>query len=196
VQRAAGDKLDWYYAHPQEAYAELIRRGAVDKLPAGLENALSVIGEARQFATDNNIAEVAVAEVAIPHEAGARDAEYRDLIDRSARGRLSAAQDARLLALAEARTAALSEGATPQEMAAHRRTLGLPQKPAGSEYEKLIAKSASQRLSAAEDQQLHELATARAIEAGLMDDPATVDNSPPASVPDSNNPGEGNEENV
>jgi hypothetical protein len=52
-------------------------------------------------------------------------------------------------------------------LAAHRKALGIPAKPAG-EFERLIGKSVGAALTPAEDSRLNQLSGERAIEQGLV----------------------------
>jgi hypothetical protein len=169
VQLAAGDKLDWYMAHPSAAYEALMSdpKLAVE-LGADLvqEVKLAALG-ARDFAAEHGIVEPAVAAKAIPTDPGKASSEYQDLIKKSVTGKLTDEETARLHALAGGqveRDAAVEN--------AHVAAITAPASKPG-EYDKLISKSVTpgQKLSASEETRLNELATSRAEAAGLLEQP-------------------------
>jgi hypothetical protein len=166
VRRAAGDRLDHYFEHPEEAYEAL--RGNPALLPSDLRQEVMVaIGEAKEIARSNGIAEAAAAAAPAPNDPKSLDSEYRALVAEGASRRLSEAERSRMRAL---KTAQLERepaipGGTPQEQAAHRKALGLPVKP--SEYDALVKKSVT-GLSAAEHSRMHELAGQRAVTEGRI----------------------------
>jgi hypothetical protein len=146
---------------PETAYQELVGRSATGRLPPHLDAALKALGEARHYATDMGIPlapGAPSAPVAVPSDKASIDSEYAQLVGESTKRRLSESEIARMTALkAEQikREPAVPAGATPQETAAHRKALGLPESPP-SEYQQLVQKSVS-GLSPAEHSRMIEL---------------------------------------
>jgi hypothetical protein len=167
VQLAAGDKLDWYMAHPSAAYEALMSNPklAVD-LGADLvqEVKLAALG-ARDFAAEHGIAEPAVAAKSIPTDPGKAATEYDELIKKSVTDKLTAEETERLQQLAGAKVARENEAG---EAAAAALTAPAAKPDA---YQALIKKSVAGPLTDTEQTQLHELATSRAEAAGLLEQP-------------------------
>jgi type VI protein secretion system component VasK len=155
------DKVEAAWRNPEMARQFLIQRSVTTGLSPELDLALNVIGEARQFASEQGIAEPAPAAVPIPTDSTKRETEIATLRTKSVGGTLSKAEDARLNQLYEARIGR----ETGAEAAAPRQD---GKKPAG-EFERLIGKSVGGKLSPAEDSRLNELSQARAVEQGLVD---------------------------
>src|SRR5262249_30818872 len=88
------------------------------------------------------------------------DAEIKALVNKSAAGKLSQAEDARLNRLYETRVARDEAQGPPRQQ---------PVRAPAGEFDRLIQKSVSGRLSAAEDARLNQLSQARAVEQGLVD---------------------------
>jgi hypothetical protein len=110
----------------------------------------------------------------IPADAGSRRAEYDALLNESVENRKKFDPEKRQRL---EQLAGLLAGATPDEAAAHRKALGIPEptKPSG-EYAKLIDRSVSGRnLNADETARLEHLATDRAAAAGLFESEGTQD---------------------
>jgi hypothetical protein len=159
-------RVEAAFRDPATAYHELIQQSAAGGLSPHLDKALDVIGEVRQFASEHGIAEPVPAEVPLPNDVGKAEAEIKSLVGKSVSGRLSAAEDARLTKLYEARIAREDTGAAA-EIAAHAKSLGMRDRPAG-EFERLIGKSVGGKLSPAENDRLDQLSGARAVEQGLV----------------------------
>lgn len=151
VQLAAGDKLDWYWAHPAAAKEKLTQMAASGSLPPALHRALDVVYEAQEFASENGIAEPAIAAKPLPANP---DAEIADLV---AKPRLTVAEDQRLDQLYAMRL-------EREERAGA--TVATPKTP--GEFERL-AKKSLHGLTADEERRLDELAGARAIASGQVD---------------------------
>jgi hypothetical protein len=174
IQNLAGDRLDWFLAHPAAALERLKQLERSGELPEKLAYDVQLcFEEAKGFGAAE---EAAVAPSAVPVGAAA-EAERARLISKSATGRLSAAEEARLTAIYEARVASddrAAAGQAGEELAAHRKALGgAPEprgapKPRGGEYERLIDKSVQAPLSADESARLTGLAGERAVESGQM----------------------------
>jgi hypothetical protein len=167
IRAEFGDaRVEAAWRDPAAAYHELIQQSAAGGLSPELDRALDVIGEVRQFASEHGIAEPVPAEVPLPTNAGKAEGELAALRTKSVSGTLTKAEDARLTKLYEARIAREDTGAV-EELAAHRKALGIPAKPAG-EFERLIGKSVGGALTPAEDSRLNQLSGERAIEQGLV----------------------------
>jgi hypothetical protein len=159
-------RVEAAFRDPATAYRELIQQSAAGRLSPELDRALDVIGEVRQFASEHGIAEPAPAEVPLPTNAGKAESELAALRSKSVAGTLTKAEDQRLTQLYEARIAREDTGAA-EELAAHRKALGMPAKPAG-EFERLIGKSVGGKLSPAENDRLNQLSGERAVQQGLV----------------------------
>jgi hypothetical protein len=152
-------RLEEAWRHPEAAYAELVARSAKGRLPPHLDAALDVLGSARQWGAENNIPMTGHAPAAAVPAGEGLDREYDALIAKSAKGRLTTAEDQRLDQLAEAR--ATRENAAPSQQ----RQPDGPRPP--TEYDRLIRKPESS-LTSAERSRLDELAGHRAVEEGRI----------------------------
>ena len=179
VQRAAADRgIDWYLQHP-EAIKEALRDPKIaDMLGANLVERIGVtVIESAQFRQEHGIPDAPPpADVPIPSEAGARETEMAALRAKSINNTITKAESDRLDALYAARIAAEESGAS-EELAAHKKALGIPAtartgdgrfRPASDEYRALIDKSLRGGLSPAEDARLTEMSGQRAAEQGLV----------------------------
>jgi hypothetical protein len=86
IRKAAGDKLDRYWQHAQEAFEALVDQSAAHGLPRDLDRALDVIGEARQFATEAGIPEAAPEAPPVPASARELEFEIGELVQKSVSG--------------------------------------------------------------------------------------------------------------
>jgi hypothetical protein len=150
------------------AYQELVARSSTGRLPPHLDSALKVLADVKQYAADNNVPMASSpAAVPVPTDKGSIDREYGELVSESAKRRLSSAELDRMNSLKSAQLArepATPEGASPAEIAAHRKALGLPAPPP-TEYQRLVGKSPS-GLTPADHSRLHALAGERAVAEG------------------------------
>jgi hypothetical protein len=153
---AAGLDFEHLANHPDEAYALLVARG---RLSAEADRALSVVAEVREFARESGAELPQAAATPLPGSADGQDAEIAALL---AKGRLSPTEDERLTSLYENRVAR-------QEAAEAAREAAGDAKASPDEYQTLIAKSVSSKLSPDENARLDHLAGARAISEGRAD---------------------------
>jgi hypothetical protein len=165
IRKAAGDKLDWYWQHPQEAFQALVDQSAAHGLPRELDRALDVIGEARVFADEIGMPEAETEAPPVPASGRELEFEIGELVQKSVSGTLTKAEDARLSQLYEAQVGRENDG----NLSPATRT-----PPAPDEFSRLIDRSIRGELSVEDDARLNHLAGARAIEAGLVpeDDPS------------------------
>jgi hypothetical protein len=168
IQELAGDRLAYYWQHPKAAYDKLIELSATDtKLfnSAIVQEAVTVVAEAREFASAQGVTETPAAAVPIPSGAAARDAEYGKLIKANADGRLSQADNARLLALAAARSPEDADGQPVVDMPAEKAQPGF-----SPEYTRLLAANSAGKLSETDSARLLQLGKARATAQGLTEE--------------------------
>ena len=146
---------------PATAREILLNESKSGRLAPEADAALTLIYEAEQFVTENGAALPQAAAAPIPSTADGVEQEIRSLLDKSARGHLTPAEDARLTSLYETKAGREDEA----ERAAEAR----PQRPKQpGEYDALIAKSIKGELSPAEDARLNQLSGERAVASGLI----------------------------
>lgn len=95
VQLAAGDKLDWYWAHPAAAKQALLEMGAANALPDHLDRALNTIYAAEAFSVEQGGSEFVASETPLP-ALDNLETEIAALVKVSASRRLTPAEDKRL----------------------------------------------------------------------------------------------------
>ena len=175
------ERIEAALRDPAGAYAELLERSVSGRLSPQLREAFKVLGEVRQFVTDNG-GEWTSAPAPLPTDATGRETAIVELNKKAVSGRLSEAERDRLEALyrsrlsggnaaeaEDARLAALArEGAaTPAELASHAKALGMRSRPTG-EFARLLEKSIGPGgLSADERSRMLEMSGQRAVEQGL-----------------------------
>lgn len=146
--RFGQERVEQAWNDPNTALEELKAMSVAGTLPAGLDQALDTLYQVREYARENNIAQPVAAETPLPTGAAA-DAERKALISKSVAGKLSPAENAKLNAL-------IAAGASAEEVAAHRKALGVPAESgpvrAPAERRALYQKSS---LTPAEDAQLN-----------------------------------------
>jgi hypothetical protein len=158
-------RIDAALRDPAAAYAELLDLSAKGKLSAAAVRAFDTLAEAREYSRAAGQEWSAPQQEQIPTDNTKRETEIATLLSKSADGKLSKAEDARLLSLYEARLASeATENPAPASA---------PKRP--DEFRQLAEKSITGKLTTAEDARYTELAQARAVEQGLVD---------PADMPD------------
>ena len=159
------DRIEYFYKHPDEAYAALITAGAEGGIKDrdAAHEALEAIGHVRAFSETHGLAYdggTPTALPSLPPTAAGQDAAYRELIQKSLRGRLTADETERLDRLAGARAAAEERGENAAVVARQAPA------PAPGEYERLIKTSVTGPLSAGQQARLEQLAGQREVGAG------------------------------
>jgi hypothetical protein len=141
-------RVEEAWRDPETALVELRSMSTNGTLPPGADQVLDTIYEAREFARENGgtLSGPPPAAAPIPTDPAAANAERKALIAKSIGGTLSKAENARLNAL-------IAAGASADEVAAHRKALGVPAAPA--ERKTLIQKSVAGTITPAESEQLN-----------------------------------------
>lgn len=134
----------------------MLKESAAGRLPQEGDAALSLLYEVEEFAAEHGAELPASPATPLPTSTAGADNEIAALL---AKGRLTPDEDQRLIALYEQRTAR-----EDREEAATEAASGTKAPP--DEYQRLIEKSVSSKLSPAEDGRLTQLAEQRAIDAG------------------------------
>jgi hypothetical protein len=169
IRAAAGDKLDWYFAHPRDAYAALLDASASGSIKQVAYDAMVAAQGAIDFEAEHGDGSApSTPPPALPSDPGKAEAEYRKLIEKSITKReLMTATD-------EERMNALALGIVTRRDAAEavRIAAATAPKPEPGEYEKLIEKSVDGGLNDTESTRLNDLATDRAASAGLLEESA------------------------
>jgi len=169
---ANGRDVSWYLERPAVAYEALMSLSRTDPslLCENLRHeALLTVAEARDYSASLGMAEPTAPRDPMPATEAGRAARWTELIKKSVTPgeRLTEEESAHLKALG-GHEAALEEV---------RRQSAMRTPPASGEFDKLIQKSVSSKLTPAEEQRLQALATDRAIENGSIE----AESSPPAS---------------
>lgn len=161
MQLAAGDKLDWYWAHPAAALQALRDPKLAAQLGVNLTHEIGLtVMEAQQFREEHGIADAPPpAAEPLPNDAGKREAEIAELRTKSVTGRLTAAEDARYNQLLEARLAV----ETAEENSTKPAATNQP-----DEYQRLVEKAVSGTLSPEESSRRDRLLEARLVESGAI----------------------------
>jgi hypothetical protein len=167
IRAAAGDKLDWYFAHPRDAYAALLDASASGSIKQVAHDAMVAAQGAIDFESEHGGGSApSTPPPALPSDPGKAEAEYRALIEKSVTKRelMTATDEERMHALALGKVTR-ADAAEAVRIAA----LTAP-KPEPGEYEKLIEKSVDGGLNDTEATRLDNLATDRAASAGLLEE--------------------------
>src|SRR5437773_4465629 len=175
-----GDKRDFWLRHPEALYEALIDSDGPGKaLDTKLAYELTLVArEAADFSAEHGVAEPAIAQKPLPTSESGRAAEWKRLIAKSVTDeKLTEEESAHLKALG-GHEAALEEV---------RRQSAMRTPPASGEFDKLISKSVSSKLTPAEEQRLQVLATDRATANGSIE----AEPSPPAPDDEFSNESEG-----
>jgi hypothetical protein len=169
IRAAAGDKLDWYFQHPRDAYAALLDASASGAIKQVAYDAMVAAQGAIDFEAEHGGSGASsTPPVTLPSDPGKAEAEYRKLIEKSITKRelMTADEETRMHALALAKVTR-ADAAEAVRIAA-----ATAPKPEPGEYERLISESTERALDAGEQGRLEELATDRAASAGLLEESA------------------------
>jgi hypothetical protein len=166
IRAAAGDKLDWYFAHPRDAYAALLDASASGSIKQVAHDAMVAAQGAIDFESEHGGGSApSTPPPALPSDPGKAEAEYKALIEKSITKRelMTATDEERMHALALGKVTR-ADAAEAVRIAA----LTAP-KPEPGEYERLISESTERPLDAGKQGRLEELAGERAASAGLLE---------------------------
>jgi hypothetical protein len=166
------ERIEAALRDPEGAYAELIQKSAAGKLSPQLNEALNVLGEAREFARENGAEWTAAPPPPIPSDSTARETEIAALNLKSINRAITPAERERQLQLYEQRLAGESAAETEPKTAGRPRDgagrFQQPDKPSG-EYARLLEKSIGRGgLSATERSRMLTLAADWAIASGQV----------------------------
>jgi hypothetical protein len=103
IRAAAGDKLDWYFAHPRDAYAALLDASASGSIKQVAYDAMVAAQGAIDFETEHGGGSApSTPPVTIPSDPGKAEAEYKALIEKSItkRALMTATEEEKMHALA------------------------------------------------------------------------------------------------
>ncbi|HYU13851.1 MAG TPA: hypothetical protein VEK82_14835 [Stellaceae bacterium] len=150
-------RVEAAWADPEAALAELRSMSVAGGLSPALNEALDVIYEARQFATETGgtLSGPPPAVAPIPSDPATADAERAALVEKSVSGQLSKAENTRLNQLYEAQVTRETGAPLPADKPA-----------AQSERARLVSKSVAGKLNSAEDARLTQLYEAKVIADG------------------------------